>query len=68
MPLGIDIFQFFNDFGAKNNIMLDRKCMQALILSSKGCKAEKYYKNQITLFKNEVSGIGKSNKNSLRFA
>ena len=42
--------------------MLHRKCIQKSILYETGVKAEKYYKTNISLFKNEVSGIEKSNK------
>ena len=43
--------------------MLHRKCIQESILYQKGVKAEKDYKTNIILLKNEVSGIEKSNTN-----
>ena len=50
-------------FRSKNQAMLDRKCIRKSILYETGVKAETYYKTNINLSKDEVSGIEKSNKN-----
>ena len=63
MPLGIDNFRFFSDFWNQKPSHVGSKMYSNIDLILKGVKAEKYCKTDISLIKNEVSGIEKSNKN-----
>ena len=63
MPLGIDFFRIFSDFGLQKSSHAGSKMYKKSILSCKGRKAEKHYKTCIILINFEVPGSEKSNKN-----